>query len=93
MRMDFVPLLIAWALVATGAVALALWRNVLRLHDFEGLYLAKGEERDAEEETRLTRKIARIDLWGKTLTVIAAVLIVGIGAAWLYMELMGMRPS
>jgi hypothetical protein len=38
-------------------------------------------------------KIARIELWGKTLTVIAAVLIVGIGVAWAYRELLGLGAS
>lgn len=93
MDLDLVPWLIAWALITTGVVVLALWRNMLGLHDFGGLYLAKGEERDAEEEARITRKIARIELWGKTLTVVAAVLIVGIGAAWAYRELLGFAGS
>lgn len=62
MRTDLMPWLIAWALVTTGVVVLALWRNMLGLHDLGCLHIGKGEERDAEEEAQITRKIARLEM-------------------------------
>jgi hypothetical protein len=59
MDLDLVPWLIAWALITTGVVVLALWRNMLGLHDLGGLFLTKGEEHDAEDEARITRKIGQ----------------------------------
>ena len=89
MRMDLMPWMILWALVTTGVVVLALWRNMLGLHDMESIHLGKGGEQDEEMEARIARKIAQVEMWGKTLTVVSAVLIVGIGCIWAYNGLLG----
>lgn len=84
MAIDLMPWMIVWALVTTVVIALALWRNMLGLHDLGGIHIGAGEEKDAELEAQLTRKIARIEAWGKVLTVVSGVLIVGIGLVWAF---------
>ena len=80
------PWLILWAIVTTVVLILAIWRVVVAKHDEEvaGIHIVEGEEKVPELQTQMARKLARIDLWGKALTVISAILIAGIGAAWLY---------
>lgn len=82
MGTNLMPWMILWALVTTAVVVLALWRNMLGLHDLGGIHIGEGEEKDAEVEEQLTRKIARIEKWGKSLTVASGVLILGIGLLW-----------
>jgi hypothetical protein len=86
---DLTPWFIGWALLTTAVVVLALWRNMLGLHDMTSLFIAESERQSAEEEDRITRKIARIETWGKALTVASAMLILGIGIAWFYKILAG----
>jgi len=84
MTIDLMPYLILWAIVTTAVVILALWRLVLGLHEMGGIHIASGGERELQQEAELSRREARIELWGKTLTVVSATLILGIGVAWVY---------
>lgn len=86
MPIDLMPWLILWALLTTVVLGLALNRYMLyrKEKDLGGLHVVTADPRIAEEEVNLTKKMARIDLWGQTLTVISAVLIFAIGAGWLY---------
>ena len=87
MGTNIMPWMILWALVTTAVVVLALWRSMLGLHDLGGIHIGAGEEKDAEVEEQLTRKIARIERWGKTLTVASAFLILVIGCMWVLSSL------
>lgn len=86
MPIDLTPWLVLWAFVTTGVLVLALWRTVVarREADLGGLHVAANDERIPELETRIASTLARIDLWGKTLTVISVVLVLAIGSVWLY---------
>jgi len=83
MRIDLMPYLILWAIVTTAVVILALWRLLLGLHDQEGR-IAPGGEQEMEQQGNRTRREARIEFWGKALTVVSAILILGVGLAWVY---------
>ena len=82
MGSNFMAWMILWALVTTAVLVLAFWRSMLGLHDFGGIHIGEGEKKDAAAEEQLNRKIARIEKWGKSLTVASAVLILGIGCFW-----------
>ena len=49
-----------------------------------GIHIVEGEEPLMERETAIASKLARIDLLGKTLTVVSTILMVILGSAWLY---------
>jgi len=87
MQIDLVPYLILWAMITTAVVILALWRLMIGLHDLGGIHIAAGGERELQREAEVTRRETRIEQWGKTLTVVSALLIVGIGFAWFYNQL------
>lgn len=86
MPIDLMPWMILWAAITTGVLALALWRlMVVKQEDaLGGLHVAGSDAAIPETEARIARKLSKIDLWGKTLTVVSAVLILAIGAIWLY---------
>ena len=84
MRIDLMPYLILWAIVTTAVLILALWRLMLGLHEMGGIHLAPGGDRELQDEVKMTRREDRIELWGKTLTIVSAILILGIGAVWVY---------
>jgi type VI protein secretion system component VasK len=86
MPMNLMPWIILWALITTGVLLLALWRLALvrRESALGGLHVAGSDEKIPPIETKIARMLARVDFWGKTLTVLAGVLVLAIGAAWLY---------
>ncbi|MBI3665797.1 MAG: hypothetical protein HY236_06155 [Acidobacteria bacterium] len=86
MPIDLMPWLILWAILTTVVLGLALKRYMLyrKEEDLGGLHVVTEDPKIPEEEVKLTKKMARIDLWGQTLTVISAVLIFAIGVGWLY---------
>jgi hypothetical protein len=89
MTINLTPWFILWALITSVVVSLAFWRLMMGLHHSDSLHLGKGEERAFEQEVQATRTMTRIELWGKTLTVVSLILIAGIGMAWFYNLLRG----
>jgi hypothetical protein len=79
-----VPYMILWALSTTGVLVLFFWRLVVAKHERGGIFIVEGEEQDLEEQQRIGKTLARIDLWGKTLTVVSVVLIVVMGSMWMW---------
>src|SRR6516225_8095261 len=59
----FVP----WAAVTTVVLVLLVWRLVAGDHDT--IRIAPENPRVIAEEVQLTRKLARLDFWGKAFTV------------------------
>ncbi len=86
MAIELMPCLILWAAVTTAVLLLALWRIrvVKREAELGGLHVAGGDPALALRETEIARSLARIDFWGKTLTVLSVILILSIGSIWLY---------
>ena len=84
MPIDLMPWLILWAIVTTVVVILAVWRVVGGLHDIGSIHLGRTGDKETERETRFSRKLDRVERWGQVLTVLSAILIAGIGVAWLY---------
>jgi hypothetical protein len=76
------PWLILWAIATTGVLVLFVWRLVVVRQEPAGIHIGEGEEHDVEEQQRIAKTLGRIDLWGKTLTVLSVLLIVAIGSIW-----------
>ena len=91
MTIDLMPWMIGWAVVTTGVVALFVWRVLVANQEPGALHVVESEQ-EQEQETRLATKLARIDLWGKTLTVVSALLILAIGLVWVYSGWLKAQP-
>ena len=62
-----------WITVALIVIGLAIWRKMVA--SSEGLVLHVGLDGvEAEKQSAITRKLAQIDQWGKTLTVVDVVI-------------------
>ena len=77
------PWMILWAASTTGVLVLFVWRVLVARHERGGIFIVKGEEPDLAEQAEIAKKLARIDLWGKTLTVLSVALIVVLGSMWI----------
>jgi len=73
---------VLWAAVTTAVLVLLVWRLVAAEHDT--IRIAPENPSVIEAEVQLTRKLARLDFWGKTFTVASVVLLLMLGATILY---------
>ncbi|HEX5230440.1 MAG TPA: hypothetical protein VFW44_22165 [Bryobacteraceae bacterium] len=72
--MNLIPYVAIWAVIGIAVLALALYRKILTFHgDDEFVHLAEGEQGLIAHQVALGHRLAVIDGWGKTLTVITAV--------------------
>jgi len=83
--MNFIPYIAIWAVLAVAVLGLALYRRILTFHgDDEFVHLTDGEQRLIAQQVTLGHRLEFIDRWGKLLTIVTAVLGVGIVAVFLY---------
>ncbi len=87
--MNLIPWMIAWAAVTTAVLVLGFYRLTLGLHEDPGVYIGANEERQAKTKAAFEAKISRVELYGKTLTAISAVLILVTVILWVYGALAG----
>jgi len=68
-----------------ATLVLAIYRQVLSAHhETDVVHLGAGEEKEIPRQVSLARKMGVIDRWGKTMTVITAVIGLGLATAYLY---------
>ena len=84
MNINLMPFMIAWAFVTTAVVVLALWRLLAGLHDEGGMHFIEGQEAEIQTRARMSQRLDKIELAGKTLTVVSALMITVIGVMYLY---------
>jgi hypothetical protein len=82
--MTFTPFVVTWTVLAVVVLALALVRNLAGLHEDDNLHLAKGSEALVSEQVAFYGMLARIERWGKTLTVVTVVGGLGLASVYLY---------
>ena len=81
MNINLLPYAIFWAVLAIVVVFLIVYRKSVSSHEDDSLHLEGNMPR---EQTALAHKLALIDRWGKTLTVVAVVYGVALAAIYLY---------
>ena len=74
-------LIVGWVIVTTLAVVLAYYRMTLGLHDVIDLHIAMKDGLDPEEARRGSR-MGKLDKVGIPLTVLSALLAVGVLLVW-----------
>jgi hypothetical protein len=85
--MKFTPYVVAWAILAVIVLALALYRNLMALHEDDNLHIATGEEPLIPQQLAFYRVMGRIDRWGEALTAITVAGGLVLAAIYMYSRL------
>ena len=79
--MNLFPLIVLEALLAITVIVLIVWRQSVARSEDDTLHVLHGT---LSEQTTVATKLAKLDKWGKTVTVVAVVLGVLVGALYVY---------
>jgi len=85
--MKFTPYVMTWAILAVIVLALALYRNLMALHEDDNLHIATGEEPLIPKQLAFYRVMDRIDRWGEGLTAITVAGGLVLAAIYMYSRL------
>jgi len=74
-----------WMVLGIATLVLAVYRWVLSAHyENDVVHLGPGEEQEIPKQASLARRMSTIDRWGKTMTIITAVIGLALASAYLY---------
>jgi|SRR5579871_2332462 len=83
--MNFTFVVAFWAVLGAATLILAVYRIIFAAHNEEDIVrLGPGEEGEAQKQALLAKKMAKIDRWGEIMTVIIAVIGLGLATTYLY---------
>jgi len=82
------PVLICWFALGLTTIGLAIYRKVLAKDEDTSIHLTHGGSAVVDHQAELAGRLAVIDKWGKTLTVITFVVGLLIGASYVYEALL-----
>jgi hypothetical protein len=86
MSFNFVPLFVAWSVLALVVLGLFIWRKNVASNEDDTLHVMHGA---LTQQTALAQKLDMIDKWGKIMTVITVVLGLAIASAYVYAQFVG----
>jgi hypothetical protein len=66
-----VTFVVIWAVLAVIVVSLAVWRNLVGMHEDDTVHIADAAA--SREQASIAGKISVLDRWGKSLTVVTIV--------------------
>jgi hypothetical protein len=78
------PHLIVWAALTTVVAFLAIYRRRIRAGADETLHVLDAEAGAVSNQITVAKKLAVVDRWGKILTILAALYLLGIAAMYIY---------
>jgi hypothetical protein len=78
------PHLIAWAVLTTLVVFLAIYRKRIGSGADETLHVLDAEVGAVTDQITVAKKLVVVDRWGKILTILAALYLLGIAAMYIY---------
>jgi hypothetical protein len=81
MNINLLPYAIFWAVLALVVLFLIVYRKSVSSREDDSLHLAGS---GAAEQSTLAHRLALIDRWGKSLTVVVALYGIGLAAIYLY---------
>jgi len=82
--MNMTTVLAFWLALGVATIALAIYRKVLAKSEDNFIHLTHGGGGVVESQEALASKLAAIDKWGKTLTIITFVTGLMIGGVYVY---------
>ena len=77
-------LLIVWGVLTAILIVLLIYRSTLTMHEDDQLFLDEAESHMQQEQLENTRKMDRITPYVRIFGAASALLIVLIGAKWIY---------
>ncbi len=80
----YMPYIATWAVLATVVVILAIYRRRLDLKVDDTLHVLDSGASHIPAQEQVAKKLVIIDRWGKILTVVAVLYMLGIAAAYVY---------
>ena len=80
----YMPYIATWAVLATVVVILAVYRRRLDLKVDDTLHVLDSEASSIPAQEEVSKKLIVIDRWGKILTVVAVLYMLGIAAVYIY---------
>jgi len=80
----YIPYIATWAVLATVVVILAVYRRRLDLKVDDTLHVLDSEASSIPAQEEVSKKLIVVDRWGKILTVVAVLYMLGIAAAYIY---------
>ncbi len=84
MLTSYLPHIAIWAVLTTVVVILAFYRRRLDLKVDDTLHVLDSEASTIPAQEEVAKKLAVVDRWGKILTVVAVLYLLGIAAAYIY---------
>lgn len=82
--MNLVPYVATWIPLAVVVVVLAVYRSLIASHEDETIHVLEGDAPAVTAQVKLSRKLGRVERWGKILTVIVVVYGLIIAGMYLY---------
>jgi hypothetical protein len=88
MTLDIMPWLVVWGIVTVITISLAVYRWRMDREESLDIHLGSMSPKEGEDIVRLDKAIRRVELVGKSLTVVSVVLGVSVLAMWTYNQVM-----
>lgn len=70
---NLLPYAMVWLVLLIAVIALAFMRKHVAAQEDDTIHLGGGSETAIEHQKETAKKLAKLDLWGKVLTVIMVV--------------------
>lgn len=72
-----------WMVLGVTTLALALYRKFVSMHEDNYVHISEGEQRYIAQQVATFHRLGTIDKWGVSLTIITAVMGLGLALAYL----------
>lgn len=82
--MTFTPFVVLWAVLAIAVLALALIRQLMAFREDDNIHLSDAQSGLITDQMALLNHLRAIDKWGKSLTILAAVMGLVLAGIYLY---------
>ena len=82
--MSFTAFAVLFVVLVVATAAIALYRKFVSMHEDDMIHICAGEEKLIPQQIAVAKKLAFLDRWGETLTVITAAYGLILGAMYLY---------
>ena len=73
LKLNLLPYAIAWAVLGLVVLVLAIMRSKVAATEDDTLKLSDGEVQELPKQEAMAAKLAAIEVWGKTLTIVLVV--------------------
>jgi len=84
MNLNLFPFAVLWALMAIAVLALIVIRKRIALGEDDTLHVMEGDAGMIPHQQEIAHKLAVVDRWGKSLTIVTLVYGLIVGGLWVY---------